>query len=254
MKRLLTSSITTTAGLPIQGATLDFLQNAPKEILEMMARNQVGRLYSTSSKYILEGCDDSIAGSVHTISNGWMLYNDTLYRVVGSAVTLGGGQVVLCNIVDQYLGGTDPVTFTDLSTHNVHQDKVITLSAGTTGTGSFDYSVALPINKPFNLSNTTANWVTSLQCRMTNGILHIDGTAGGLNASAAASGDTIITLPSWLQPQSTQYCVGTLTTANFDEICQVKFLTNGDIKVYKKSGAPTSLVNNSVDFSIALIV
>jgi hypothetical protein len=138
MKKLETLGIITpTVKMPIKQGTLDFLQLAHQETAAELARAMVGPNYDATKVYALFGCELSAIGPAITVSEGAVLFNGEIYLVEPNSVTLGGGDIILWNrFFNQYTSNADPVTFTDSSLHNVHNNRQATIAAGASGAGT----------------------------------------------------------------------------------------------------------------------
>lgn len=162
MKKIITSDITTGIGMPIKSGTLDHLQSAYQQAIDVMCKTTFALngngVYSTSTVYVIYGCNQTGGGSTKNLSAGAVFYNGEIYLVPASTYTISGGNVAIANIVTSYFTGTnaDPVTFTDASIHNVHEIKQIVVSAGASGSGLVNYSAFVFANLYFT-NLTTAN-------------------------------------------------------------------------------------------------
>jgi hypothetical protein len=160
MKKLITTDITTTAGLPFSGPTLNFLQDSYKEILNAICRGIFTQTYyNSSTAYVLFGCLNTGSGSNYIISEGAVYYQGEVYLVPAATFTIAGANIARLQITDVYLAGVDPVTFTDTNPHSVHQSKIMQPIASTSG---IDYNTlwfykkrtALTLNSPYTNSGT----------------------------------------------------------------------------------------------------
>jgi hypothetical protein len=157
MKRLKTTNITTTAGLPIQGPTLDFLQDASKEALNSLARAIITNdFYDANTPYVLFGCTNSGSGSNYIIAAGAIYYQGEVWLVPAATFTISGPNIARLVVTSNWLAGVDPVQFTDLSTHNVHEDKILQPQAGATGIDYgtirfFNKRTTITLNSPYSV-------------------------------------------------------------------------------------------------------
>ena len=134
MRILSNTSITNTAQLPIKKGTIKFLQDAHKETVISVVKSMVGDTYNNLTPYVLFGLVDSGSGLNHDISAGAMVILDMIYQVDAVAFTSASGEVPYLNfVVNQYTTDADPVTFTDLSVHNVHNIEQFEIVSGTSG-------------------------------------------------------------------------------------------------------------------------
>lgn len=197
MKRLKTSDITATAGFPVQGPTLDFLQNSYKEALNALARSIVTQdYYNSSTVYVLFGCRNTGSGSNYIIGAGAVYYNGEVYLVPAATFTISGPNIARLVITTQMLAGVDPVTFTDLSTHNVHEDKVMIPQAGASGIDYetiqfFNKRTTLTLNSPYSSAGVLGLGIQFE--RKVNGFVIVEGNF--TVSSNVTSGGIIATMP-----------------------------------------------------------
>lgn len=134
MKVLSNDNITNTAQLPIKKGTIKFLQDAHKETVGALAKAILGDSFSSTTPYVLNGLVDSGSGLNHDISEGAIFYNYEVFLVDAVSFTSSVGEVPVLNyVVNQYTTDADPVTFTDLSVHNVHNIRQYEIVSGTSG-------------------------------------------------------------------------------------------------------------------------
>lgn len=155
MKILDVTPITSSAQMPIKKGTLQFLQDAYKEVINAILRGTIGGSYSASTYYILHGCVNSGVGSNYVISSGAIFFNGEIYLVDAVTFTTTGGQVPVMNIVTtQYTTNADPVTFTNGVAYDVHDIRKIAISAGTASGNQYGVNS----NNIFvNFANSTPN-------------------------------------------------------------------------------------------------
>lgn len=142
MKTILTNSITTSAKQPFLGPSLAFLQTATKEVVSELLKGII-KGYTTNDVIIIEGCIVSGSGP-YAVTAGSLYYNGEIYLVDANAsITVPGGQTLVWTLdTSTYDGTIDPVTFSDLTTHSVHQIRKAVLGAGTSGSGIADYNAS----------------------------------------------------------------------------------------------------------------
>ena len=134
MKILSNDNITNTAQLPIKRGTIKFLQDAHKETANALAMAILGGSFSGTTPYVLYGLVDSGSGLNHNISEGAIFYNYEIFIVDAATFTSSSGEVPVLNYaVTQYSVDADPVTFTDLSVHNIHNIRKYEIVSGTSG-------------------------------------------------------------------------------------------------------------------------
>lgn len=158
MKILSNTNITNTAQLPIKKGTIKFLQDAHKETVISLVKAMVGSSYNNYTPYVLFGCVDSGSGLSHNISEGAIVILDEIYQIDAVAFTSASGEVPILNfLVQQYTTDADPVTFTDLSVHNVHNIRKYEIVSGASGSGAFDFSTL--VRPVFDIATETARAV-----------------------------------------------------------------------------------------------
>ena len=155
MKILDVSNITSSAQMPVKKGTLQFLQDAYKELANAILRGTIGGGYSASTYYILHGCANTGVGSNYIISAGAIFFNGEIYLVDGTTFTTTGGQVPVMNIATtQYTTDADPVTFTNNVQYNIHDIRKIVISAGTASGNQYGVNST---NVFVNFANSTPN-------------------------------------------------------------------------------------------------
>lgn len=156
MKILDNSDITNTAQLPIKKGTIAFLQDSHKETVISLFKAMVGSTYNVLTPYVLFGLNDSGSGLGHNISGGAIVILGEIFQVDAVAFTSAPGEVPYLNsIVDQYTTDADPVTFTDLSVHDVHNIRKYEIVSGTSG----DIAFSTLVRPVFDIATETARAV-----------------------------------------------------------------------------------------------
>jgi len=156
MKILDNSNITNTAQLPIKKGTIAFLQDSHKETVISLFKAMVGSTYNVLTPYVLFGLNDSGSGLSHNISEGAFVILGEIFQVDAVAFTSASGEVPYLNsIVDQYTTDADPVTFTDLSVHDVHNIRKYEIVSGTSG----DIAFSTLVRPVFDIATETARAV-----------------------------------------------------------------------------------------------
>ena len=153
MKKIDTSAISTTTGMPIKSGTIDHLQNAYIEAMSSIVTSTIvpAYQYSTNVGYKLWGCENTGSGSNYIIGQGAVFFNGEVFQVPAATFTISGTNVAVGSIQTTYFSATnaDPVTFTDSVNRNVHQIRQIVFAPGLSGSGAFDYNNAFDIrSKP----------------------------------------------------------------------------------------------------------
>ena len=142
MKRLDISAIKDSAQLRLKSGTLQFLQDANLEVFATILKFLIGSTYSLSTVYVLYGCVFSETGSTGYIHDGAVFYNGEVFIVDdGYSYSLSGANPMFNIIVSN--DPLDPVTFTDTTTHNVH--NVRKMSFVINGSGITNYVGSNPV-------------------------------------------------------------------------------------------------------------
>lgn len=144
MRILDTTPITDAAELPIKSGTLQFLQDANKELFLAVVQALLSPSYNPAIMYVLYGCVNSGAGSTYNISSGVVLWQGELFYVDATNFAATITNTAICTLgITQYVGNgvnADPVQFTDMTEKNVHDIRKIVITQGASGSGLADYS------------------------------------------------------------------------------------------------------------------
>lgn len=149
MKKIDTSFISGTAGMPAKAGVLNHLQQSYQEIFAAIVANLIGPEYDSAKVYTLYGCLNSGSGLTYVVSAGAIVFNGEVYLVDAQSFTAIAGQVAIANVGTTFATSAigDPIQFTDGTNHNVLQIRKIILSAAGTGTGALpDLSNWIPVN------------------------------------------------------------------------------------------------------------
>ena len=265
MKILDNSDITNTAQLPIKKGTIAFLQDSHKETVISLFKAMVGSTYNVLTPYVLFGLNDSGSGLSHNISEGAIVILGEIYQVDAVAFTSASGEVPYLNfIVDQYTTDADPVTFTDLSVHDVHNIRKYEIVSATSGDIAFStlvrptFDIATETARAVAKEDLLADAIIELRSAWTDRNVNADLTVtGGAGISKTCRirykqmGKTMFvsfyaniintTAPtgiSFLIPNSAQ-CATTLLTATPCVVIDGSTLQNGYARI--TSGANTSI-------------
>jgi hypothetical protein len=143
MKKLNVSAISDSARFPLKKGTLQFLQDAPKEVLADLIKALIGPTYNPATMYVMSGCINSTTAPTYNVSAGVLFYNGEVYDFDGASFTATGGNVAVWSIIQsQYTTDADPVTFTDLTPRNVHNIFKMQLAQAASGSGLSDISAS----------------------------------------------------------------------------------------------------------------
>jgi len=239
MKSIVLTDITTTAAAKIKKGTLDHLQKSYTEMMIYLSNAIGGQILdpTTTAPYVVTGCINSGSGSSYVYNQGLILYNNELYYVPGASFTLGGGQTVVATITTAYISSTDsdPVTFTDGSTHNIHRNRTIVLSAAASGSGTFDFLtdaiyVSPEVEKTYS-GTVATNWAsTAKYIKNRDGLVHLSGklsTTGGI----PTTGTTVITLPSGYRPRAALLIPSLHKKLSSIKPCTISISTAGVVQI-----------------------
>jgi len=139
MRKLNTSNISATVGLPVKAGTLQHLQLAYQEALTALANSVIGRAADFTNAYVLYGLINSESGGAMVVSAGAIYYNGEVFLV--DAFSLTPADTAVAGLVTTfYSTDADPVTFTDGISRNVHQIRKIVFTDGASGSGLFDFA------------------------------------------------------------------------------------------------------------------
>ena len=141
MKKLSVTPITNSAQFFPKKGTLEFLQLTHRETTAATIIALIGSAYSASVVYVLYGCVNSGTYPVYTITAGAVFYNGEIYYVDAASFTASGANVAVFSTVQtQYTTDADPCTFSDATTHNIHNIVKMQITAGAVGSTIADLS------------------------------------------------------------------------------------------------------------------
>lgn len=128
---------------PFLGGSLEFLQDSFKEGLSAFLASQ--HEVSTLVYCVHSGIRNSVAAPNANTTGGFvsiLMATDVweVFYVPPTILTAGGGQVAVLNYDTAGFDAIDPVTFSDGSTHSVHQIRRLKIESAVSGTGLFDLS------------------------------------------------------------------------------------------------------------------
>lgn len=141
MRILDISAVTDTSEIPIKQGTLQFLQDAYKEIVTAALCATRASDYDPSIVYILYGIINTATAPFYSITAGAVFYQGEIFLVDAANFTATGSNVAVFNIViSQYTVYADPTTFTDGVDRNVHDIRKMQITQGLSGSALADYS------------------------------------------------------------------------------------------------------------------
>ena len=200
MKRIDTSFINDPSiQQPFTGNSLDFLQDANKQMVEAICIAIIearGLTYSTSVPY-------KIVDKSPTYS--YIFFNGELYYFNEAALALAN--VAVINTTPD--ATADPLVFSDNVNRNVHNNRVLQRSTNALGTGVFNLSAIVNISTPYikpavTVSSFGSGWSTNtpVSYRIVDpsntsaGLVILQGSAQKATSPAGA----IFTLPTGYRP------------------------------------------------------
>lgn len=257
MFRINTSGITSTSAMPLKKGTIDHLQNSILSGDVSLIRSQIGASYLATNIYVIHGLDRTVSGSVHTFTDGAVLYNNQLYAILGSSITLTSGNYINLNLVNSYLtiSGYDPTQFSDGAFKNIHE-----LNAGNltqSATASNESNTWIYLNKVYFASQPTpvygsptlnALYNGTIAFSLKNQVLTISGTVYGL--TGAVSGDILFTLPVGFRP-STAFSGMAILKYN-EAIVNLNIATNGQVTITNISGGSSAFASKYITISTSI--
>lgn len=148
MKKVDTSFISTTAGLPAKAGVLNHLQEAHQETALAIGQALIGPEYDPAKIYVLYGCVNSGSGLSYIITAGAVFFNGEIYLVDAVSFVASAGQVAVGQLATTYATSAigDPIQFTDGSSHNVLQIRKMVIAAAATA-GNNDFTAWLRVNQ-----------------------------------------------------------------------------------------------------------
>lgn len=169
MKKILTSSITDSAQLPILKRTIDHIQEMEMENIKSAIYASLGSS-NDSVPIVLWGCVGTILTDTLTVTPGAFIYNGEIYQISAQSITKTGANVFTLSLDTTTFQAGEPTIYSDGATSvNTNQDLKIKLSQGLTGSGICDWDN----RKFFN------NRLSSSSISFPNGIIQSISTASG---------------------------------------------------------------------------
>ena len=138
---------------PFTARSLDFVQDANKDMAKAYALSVIGKVYNPTKYYVISGLDSY---GTHQFKEGYIFYNGEVYYCPGKSTTTLFSGVPVLTINTTTTAGTpyDPVTFTDDIQRDVHLLRRFILSDGSSGSGTVDLSACILIDKSISYSTT----------------------------------------------------------------------------------------------------
>jgi len=147
MKKLEVTPITNSAQFFPKKGTLEFLQLCFREGFTELIKSLIGPTYSASTMYILRGVVNSGTYPTYTTTEGVVFWAGEFYLIDAASFTASGSDVAVFSIITtQYTTDADPCTFSDATTHNIHDIHKMQLTAAASGSGLANYAAAVFLN------------------------------------------------------------------------------------------------------------
>lgn len=162
MKKITTTSVTSTSRQPLLGRSVTHLEEGIIENDNSLIR-AILPSYIAGDVVILYGClvtaGSPTSAGLCTITAGAVYYNGEIYQTVGFSAVITGSNVVVGTITTNFQSG-DPVTNSDGSLNYVHEIVTFDLSQALTGTADKDFSLLKTISSHRSLLSATAGPLT----------------------------------------------------------------------------------------------
>jgi hypothetical protein len=242
MRFIKTSDIAINSAMPFKSGALEQMQLSTKEITSAILAGIINDVVPLTNPTVLFGAVNTIVGATNTITAGAMVVNNEIYLTNSATVVLTGSQVVVGTITEQSVTGTqyNPFIFSDGTSVNVIQNRVIVWSAGASGSGTFNYNNVLFLQSPKKQTGTiaTAQWengsagTTFNYYKIPFNKLVIDTNLEKIAAGSA----TIITLPVGYRPVVDRYFTTFGGTVNPDTYLTFKINSAGALTLHNSNG------------------
>lgn len=132
---------------PLTGPTLAFLQAANFEMIDGIVRNMVGNTWAINVPYAIYGAARGSSVSA-TIGEGFISFGKELFYFAGINTYTGFSNTGVFVITQTDAGGPfNPITFTDGTLRNPNKVRRVLLLDQPNGTGDFNYTSVIYINK-----------------------------------------------------------------------------------------------------------
>ena len=135
---------------PFTADSLDFLQDANKEMIKAYALSVIGKIYDPTKYYVISGLDSY---GTHQYKEGCIFYDGELYYCPGKSSTTSFSGVLVLNLVESN-APFDPVIFSDNTSHSVHKIRRFVMVDASSGSGTVDLSACILIDKSISYSTT----------------------------------------------------------------------------------------------------
>lgn len=258
MKKLDYSFISSSAAQPIKQGTLKHVQEAFQEPIDYICRSIFG---TTSGVNVLYGCVNTTeVGTTYTVSAGAVYYLGEVFLVDAVTATRAGNVLIASIATTYYTDATaDPVTFTDLVAHNVHEIRKIVLALGTSGAGIADY-VNFNSDRWHTVGSTFGeltepafqnSWASTgvgghvVRFRKVGNRVELSGVFTTLGATTTVC----FTLPSGFRPADSVGMATAILNSTTPLAGVTTVQTSGDVAVYYAAGA-TAVIFDGISFPL----
>lgn len=197
MKKILTSSITDSAQLPILKRTIDHIQEMEMENIKSAVYASLGSS-NDSVPIVLWGCVGTILTDTLTVTAGAFIYNGEIYQISAQSITKTGANVFTLSLDTTTFQAGEPTIYSDGVTPgvNTNQDLKIKLSQGLTGTGICDWDNRNFFNSDDSTFANIISSVTPINCTIQNNniraikkgnIIHVHGSINGTSTNSSVN-------------------------------------------------------------------
>ena len=135
---------------PFTADSLDFLQDANKEMIKAYALSVIGKIYDTTKYYVISGLDNY---GTHQYTEGYVFHDGELYYCPGKSNTTLFVDTPVLNLVESN-APFDPVIFSDNTSHSVHKIRRFVMIDASSGSGTVDLSACILIDKSITYNTT----------------------------------------------------------------------------------------------------
>lgn len=135
---------------PFTADSLDFLQDANKEMIKAYALSVIGKIYDPTKYYIISGL---YSYGTYQFKEGYIFYDGEVYYCSGKSTTTAFTGVPVLSFTETN-PSFDPVTFSDGTPHSVHKIRRFVMIDASSGSGTVDYSNCIFIDKAITYSTT----------------------------------------------------------------------------------------------------
>lgn len=143
---------------PFTGYSLEFLQNATKEMLYSIVQTFIGNVTSSTTPYILWGCvKTNTGGTNYSYTQGYIMFNKEIYYFP-AIPTISITDTDVCTIISTPDSVADPLNFSNGVSFNVHDHWTLQLTNGISGSGSFNFNQCVSIQKPAKIRLKATNY------------------------------------------------------------------------------------------------